>query len=90
MDPYDPARTAFERVIFGGAKALTFDSTGRVSLPKELIDHAGLEKQGVFIGMGKRFEIWDPARHADQAVDDLAFARDNKTALRRPRRKEGV
>ena len=34
LDPYDPARTAFERVIFGGAKALSFDSTGRVSLPK--------------------------------------------------------
>ncbi|MBL4539703.1 MULTISPECIES: division/cell wall cluster transcriptional repressor MraZ [Oceanicaulis] len=89
MDPYDPARTAFERVIFGGAKALSFDSTGRVSLPKELIDHAGLAKQAVFIGMGKRFEIWDPTAHADQAEDDLAFARDNKSALRRPSRRRG-
>jgi MraZ protein len=58
-------------------------------LPKELIDHAGLAKQAVFIGMGKRFEIWDPTAHADQAEDDLAFARDNKSALRRPSRRRG-
>lgn len=90
MDPYDDARTAFERVIFGGAKALMFDSTGRVSLPKDFQDHAGLAKQAVFIGMGKRFEIWDPAAHAGQARDDLRFARDNKAALRRPARRREV
>lgn len=87
MDPYDDARTAFERVIFGGAKALMFDSTGRVSLPKELLDHAGLSKQAVFIGMGKRFEIWDPASHGAQTENDLSFARDNKASLRRPARR---
>ena len=90
MDPYDDARTALERVIFGGARALSFDSTGRVSLPRELIDHAGLSKQAVFIGMGKRFEIWDPEAQASQLEDDLRFARENKGALRAaPRRREG-
>ncbi|KAA5805299.1 division/cell wall cluster transcriptional repressor MraZ [Alkalicaulis satelles] len=90
MDPYDDARTAFERVIFGGARALAFESTGRVTLPRELMEHAGLSSSAVFIGMGRRFEIWDPAAHAGQAGKDLAFARDNKAALRRPRRREGA
>ncbi len=83
MDPYDSARTAFERVIFGGARALSFDSTGRVSVPRDLIEHAGLSRQAVFVGMGKRFEIWDPAAHAAQQADDLTFARENKARLRR-------
>jgi len=90
LDPYDPARTAFERVIFGGAKALSFDSTGRVSLPKDLIEHAGLSKQAVFIGMGKRFEIWDPGQHTDQQADDLNYARENKAQLRRAPRRRGA
>jgi MraZ protein len=87
MDPYDPARTAHERVIFGGAKGLMFDSTGRVTLPKDLIDHAGLTKQAVFIGMGQRFEVWDPAAHGDAADEALALARENRGALRSPRRR---
>lgn len=88
MDPYDPARTAYERVIFGGARALMFDSTGRVSLPKAFLDHAGLSKQAVFIGMGQRFEIWDPHAHADADAEALQIARDNKGALRSRRRRE--
>ena len=87
MDPYDEARTAFERVIFGGAKPLSFDSTGRVSLPKDFMAHAGLSKQALFIGMGKRFEIWDPAAHEAHAADALRFAREHKAALRTPKRK---
>lgn len=87
MEPYDDRRTSFERVIFGGAKALMFDSTGRVSLPKPFMEHAGLSKSAVFIGMGKRFEIWDPQAHEDRAADALAFARENKGALRPTRRR---
>ncbi len=87
LDPYDDARTAFERVIFGGAKPLMFDSTGRIVLPKPFMAHAGLDKQAVFIGLGKRFEIWNPNTHQAQAADALKFARENKTALRTPRRR---
>jgi MraZ protein len=87
MDPYDDARTAFERVIFGGAKPLMFDSTGRVVLPKPFMEHAGLDKQAVFIGLGKRFEIWNVAEYQPEAAGALKFARENKTALRTPRRR---
>jgi len=84
MDPYDDARTAFERVIFGGARALMFDSTGRISLPRDFMAHAGLDSRAVFIGMGRRFEIWNPDAHASQADEDLRYAREHKAALRRP------
>ncbi|MGJ3231364.1 MAG: division/cell wall cluster transcriptional repressor MraZ [Oceanicaulis sp.] len=92
MEPYDERRTSFETVIFGGAKALMFDSTGRVSLPRPFMEYAGLSKSALFIGLGRRFEIWDPKRHAERAVKALDYARENKNALRptkRPRRPEG-
>ena len=84
LPPYDKARTAIERVIFGGAKPLMFDSTGRVSMPKGFGDHAGLSSQAVFIGMGKRFEIWSPEAHATQRGEDFSYALENRDALRTP------
>jgi len=39
---------------------LAFDPEGRVSLPRELCEHAGLEGEALFIGRGSRFQIWSP------------------------------
>ncbi|MBR9826718.1 MAG: division/cell wall cluster transcriptional repressor MraZ [Alphaproteobacteria bacterium] len=82
MDPYDEARIAFERAIFGAAKPLAFDSNGRVTLPKELIDHAGLDGKATFVGLGSRFEIWSPDAYEAHKSDAQSFARDNKRSLR--------
>ena len=89
MDPYDDRRVAIERVIFGGARALTFDSTGRISLPKEFADFAGLDARATFVGLGKRFEIWSPEAIAEQHGQDLETARENKHALKPRRRPTG-
>lgn len=82
MDPYDDARIAFERAIFGAAKPLSFDANGRVTLPKELSDHAGLDGKATFVGLGSRFEIWNPERYADHQATARDFARENKRSLR--------
>ncbi len=42
------------------------DNQGRVLLPKELIKHAGIEKNMVFVGVGNRVEIW-----AEEAWDKI-------------------
>lgn len=82
MDPYDDARIAFERAIFGAAKPLSFDANGRVTLPKELSDHAGLDGKATFVGLGSRFEIWNPDRYAEHQSTARDFAREHKRALR--------
>lgn len=90
MDPYDEARIAFERAIFGAAKPLAFDSNGRVTLSKDLIEHAGLDGKATFVGLGSRFEIWSPDTYEAHKSDAQAFARDNKRSLRlTPRPKPG-
>ena len=63
LKPHDLARIAFERAVFGESHRLSFDSSGRVSLPKELAEFAGLDKQATFVGMGQRFEIWNPTSY---------------------------
>lgn len=82
MDPYDDARIAFERAIFAESRRLSFDSNGRVSLPKELAEYAGLNGQVTFIGLGRRFEIWNPERYESQSANARQMARENRHRLR--------
>ena len=49
-------------VVLGETKLLVLDGNGRVSLPDELIAHAGLKDGIVFVGMGTKFQIWEPVR----------------------------
>lgn len=49
-------------VILGESKLLSFDDNGRVSLPGEMIAHAALTDGVVFVGMGTKFQIWEPVR----------------------------
>ncbi|MCG8441055.1 MAG: hypothetical protein MI723_04515 [Caulobacterales bacterium] len=82
MDPYDEARQAFEQVIFGGARLLAFDATGRITVPKEFLAHADLAGEAAFIGLGERFEIRAPEAHAERYAAAVGLARQNKGALR--------
>ena len=76
MDMYDEGREALELVIFGESEKLSFDSTGRVSLPAKFREHAGLSGKVTFVGRGRKFEIWDEGAHEvrRQALREKALA----------------
>ena len=46
-------------VIFGGS-VLSFDSEGRVVLSDSLRNEINLVSEALFVGMGRRFRIWNP------------------------------
>ena len=48
-------------LIFASARDLPFDGGGRIVLPTEFLEKAGLKDQGAFVGKGRTFQIWDPA-----------------------------
>jgi MraZ protein len=62
-------REDFEHAIFGDAHLVEFDQTGRVSLPEALRAHAKLTDQAAFVGLGNRFEIWNPALLAERRAE---------------------
>jgi len=47
-----------ERFLFGSAFEAEFDDQGRVVIPQELREFAGLADEAVFLGVGNRVEIW--------------------------------
>ena len=82
LDPYSEERDAFETIILGEAIQLSFDSEGRVILPKSLIDHAGISDQACFVGKGLVFEIWQPQNFEMYLSSARQIAQDNRLTLK--------
>jgi MraZ protein len=49
------------RIMVGYATEVDMDSNGRVLISKELREFAGLERHGMLIGQGLKFELWNEA-----------------------------
>jgi len=52
---------ALVRLMIAPAHECTFDKLGRILLPPQLREHAGLTEHAVWAGSVKRIEIWTPA-----------------------------
>jgi MraZ protein len=63
-----------ERFYYTGAVEAKPDKQGRVMLPPALIEHAGLDREVVVVGMRDRLEIWDRAAWRDQLKEVMGSA----------------
>jgi MraZ protein len=52
---------AYTRVLFASAYQEVPDKQGRITLPADLREFAGLERDCVVVGQDTRIEIWDAA-----------------------------
>ncbi len=48
----------FSRLLNAGAVAGEFDTQGRVTIPANLLEYAGITRDLVIIGVGTRAEVW--------------------------------
>jgi MraZ protein len=55
----------YSRVFFASASQEIPDGQGRITVPQQLRQYAGLEKDCVVIGANTRVEIWDAAAWQD-------------------------
>ncbi|MCS7051631.1 MAG: division/cell wall cluster transcriptional repressor MraZ [Thermomicrobium sp.] len=63
----DPDARAFRRMVFAEATVVEFDRQGRILLPPELREYAGLEREAIVVGVHSYIEIWSPEGWATQA-----------------------
>lgn len=73
LDMFSDEQDDLAAIVLENAQPLSFDPEGRVTLPKELADHAGISDQIAFVGRGARFQIWEPKAY--QANRSMAFER---------------
>ena len=62
--------------IYADAYPVEADKEGRILIPAQLAEHAGLGEAVVFMGMGATFEIWEPAAAARRRAEARIRARD--------------
>lgn len=53
---------AFARIFYSGASELNLDKNGRILLPANLRDYAGIDKEVFILGIADRIEIWSKDR----------------------------
>ena len=59
LPSFNRAARRIQRLLIGHATELECDGQGRILLPQPLREYAKLDKCVVFVGQGKKFEIWD-------------------------------
>lgn len=60
---------AFTRFFFSGATECELDKQGRILIPANLREYAGLEKDLAIIGVSSRVEIWSKEKWDDYNDD---------------------
>lgn len=65
LDEFDPAAEEKQRLRLGFATELDVDRQGRMVLPGNLRQMAGLDRDIVIISLLNRLEFWDPQRLQD-------------------------
>jgi len=88
LDLMDERRYALASYIMGEARQARFDDNGRIVLDGELLIVAGITDRATFVGLGDRFQIWEPASFEAVRERNRALARESlgllKASARRP------
>jgi MraZ protein len=75
--PYSDERDPLATALYGESDHLKIDTDGRTILPERLRAHAGIKDEVTFVGLGYKFQMWEPhsfEAHRAQSrgkIDDL-------------------
>ena len=60
LNPFEEKKDYFATSILSESVNLIFDTEGRISLTKKLLQHSKIKTRILFVGLGKTFQIWEP------------------------------
>ncbi len=70
LNMYVKENREFVRRFYNGATELELDATGRLLLPKRLLEYAGVDKDLIFVACANRIEIWNTETYDKHMSDD--------------------
>lgn len=81
LNPYNKEHNKFSREFYKGTAEITIDSSGRLLIPRRLLEEVEIEKEVILAGQDTKIEIW--AKHLYDAIgtDENEFARLAETIL---------
>jgi MraZ protein len=66
MDLFSPEQDDLATAIFADSCMCPFDNEGRILLPDNFITHARIEQSALFVGLGRKFQIWNEGLFEDR------------------------
>jgi MraZ protein len=81
MSPYSDERDQLSTALFGTSEILKVDPEGRVILTESVKVHAGIGDTVTFVGLGHKFQIWEPEQFRAFLEGARAKVRDLKKVL---------
>lgn len=60
FDMFSEEQDDLATTLFGEAVQVPFDGEGRIVLPVELMEFSGIVEKTAFVGLGGKFQMWDP------------------------------
>ena len=61
LDLFSEEHDDMAAALYADAYPVESDKEGRIVLPENLVAHAGISDTVVFMGLGRTFQIWEPA-----------------------------
>jgi MraZ protein len=81
MSPYSDERDQLSTALFGTSEILRVDPEGRVILTDSVKVHAGIGDTVTFVGLGHKFQLWEPEQFRAYLEGARAKVRDLKKVL---------
>ncbi|HIJ63857.1 MAG TPA: division/cell wall cluster transcriptional repressor MraZ [Rhodospirillaceae bacterium] len=81
FDVFSPQGQDVNTLVFSHSHQLSWDDTGRVVIPEDVLAHANITDQAAFVGLGRTFQIWEPAAFKTHQAEARARAVKNRPQL---------
>ncbi len=66
LPDYSDERDELSVALYGDVQILVVDQDGRIVLPEPLRTHAALSTHVTFVGLGAKFQMWEPGRFEER------------------------
>ncbi|HRN40720.1 MAG: division/cell wall cluster transcriptional repressor MraZ [Flavobacteriales bacterium] len=70
LNQYVKKNREFIRYFYRGASELELDNTGRILLPKRMLEYAAADKDVVLFAYSNRIEVWDKKTYEGLLTDE--------------------
>ena len=86
LPDYSDERDELSVALYGDVQVLTIDADGRIVLPEALRRHAGVSGQITFVGLGDKFQMWEPGQFAERRERARQKVQDHRRLFQAGRR----
>src|SRR5678816_4286540 len=76
MPNSDPNKVVLKRFIGSESEQVAVDKAGRICLPENMTQAAGITDEAILVGLLDRFEIWNPERYERVKASDAIMAQE--------------